>query len=352
MSFSIVEQKPAAWNGRLGAFEASPFLTSTWIECFRSAKRVPLYLQLQQDGETIGLCAGLILEPPHPVLRRLYRTLYTYSGPILRRNDPGSVSAVIDGIIRYARDRGLSNLNFGFYDNPIMFRPTEIGFNANINTEYIIDLRGTWDDVQRRMRRHIRSKIKRAQRSDLSFMLGGSESDVESLIRLLESTRSIRRSRGYHDYRYYYIPYFQRGTITKLLASGLGRLFILSHQDRIVCAQLVVVHGARAYGLLCGTNQDGYRLGANAYIWFKAMSHLHGEGVQWFNSGGLPSDDSREGLAFFKSSLGARAQQCGGGHTAHLGGRFLNLFTVAYENLPGGALKHLLRNWITCRSGE
>ena len=102
---------------------------------------------------------------------------------------------------------------------------------------------------------------------------------VADLMSLLDETKSIRRSKGFEDYSYFYMPYFDKEVIYKLFQNKIARIFYVKKQNHILCVKLVTIHNKKACALLIGTNSEGYKLKAPAFIWFNTMKKLKEEGI-------------------------------------------------------------------------
>jgi len=90
-----------------------------------------------------------------------------------------------------------------------------------------------------------------------------------------------------------------------------------------MCVLLVVVFSRRAYALLIGTSNAGYRLRAPAFVWFNAIRELQSEGVLSLNLAG--------GNAFAKTSYGAECRTCTGSVSPYLKGPIRNLLFQTFR---------------------
>jgi hypothetical protein len=162
----------------------------------------------------------------------------------------------------------------------------------------------------------------------------------------LEQTRSIRLSKGYADYSYYYMPYLDRTLLLRLFQNKIARIFSARLRDRILCMHFLWVHGNRAYTLLIGTNGEGYRLRAPAFSSFNVIKTLKEEGIDCLNLGGVPRDSSRDRIVFAKTALGARKHVCSGGATRRFNGTMINWLNTIYMKMPDRGPKHFIERVI------
>ncbi len=295
----------------------------------------------------MGLIAGLSIEPPYPILKKLYRIIYFFNGPLIMPHDSETVSHCMRQLTAFARDRGYSHLNFGSYDYPYSLSPENLPFHQRIRQEYIVDLRNDLSVIRKKIKKTIKEKVKKSEKNGLTFHVSDSPKFVEHLLSLLETTKSVRLSKGYGDYSYYYMPYFDRHLLEKLLENRIARISYIRQADKILCAELMAVYRNRAYSLLVGTSPEGYELGANAFLWFKDIEQLRLAGFESFNLGGIAEDSAPSGLIFFKSAFGAEKHLCSGGFTPHLQGRFLNLLTQLYKKTSETEMMKTFADWIS-----
>lgn len=339
---SIIEESDMQrWNVCLQSLPANLFIRPEWLESFRKPKRTPVYFRLVSEGRTLALAAGLSVEPPYRILRPIYRTLFFFSGPAYLGSRPFP-RVYLERLTEYAMFNRYSHLHFGSWDYPYPLDFKGLPFHGSAREEYIIDLRGTLSDARKKINRMIRRKIKKAMEQGLAVYESGSPEWAETLTALLEETRSVRLSKGYEDYSCFYMPYFDQNVIRNLLNNKIAKIFYVKQGDEILCAQLILIAGTRAYPLLVGSKPKGYELGAYALILSEEIGRFHAAGIESLNLGGIPGDSSVSGLTFFKNSFGAEKHLCIGGRTFHLQGQFLNFLTDIYTQFPDTGFKKRL----------
>jgi len=348
--FVIQEPDPDEWASYLDQFPASPFLSLPWLRAFENSERTPICLRLVSGGRTVGVAAGLSITPSSALLSRLYRIIHFFSGPAVENCDKALAKACVSGLCAFAKAGGYTHLHFDSWDYPHVIEFGDAAFDRKIRDEYIISLKGKLSDIQGRVRRTVKSKVKKATQSGVTFHESRSPEFADVMLDLLDETLTTRMTKGYSRYSYYYMPYLDAEGLHRVMENGIARVFYAQKADQILSAQFIVTYGKRAYGMLTGTNSKGYDLGANAFIFFHEFERLHSEGIESLNLGGIPGDMPSRGLIFFKTSFGAKKHPCSGGWTPHLQGPFLNLLTDIYKGMSETKIKQAMDQWITGRN--
>ncbi len=337
------------WEEHLNSFSATPFFAPSWLECFRTRNRTPIYLRFVSGGKTIGLMAGLRNEPSNPLLKKFVKILFFYSGPAVVDADRDLTRFCLEKLINYAGENEYTHIKLESWDFPCAMNLEGLPFKPCLRSEYILDMRPDLAELEKKMKNRMRD-VRAAEKNGLTFHEGDSPEILDDLLSLLEETKSIRLSKNYQTYSYFYISYLDKDTLVKLFKSRIVRAFYVKKQDEILSVTLDAVHNKRAYGLFIGTNQMGYQLKANAFIHFKLIQKFKNEGIEFYNLGGVPSDPSSKGLVFFKTSFGAREQVCAGGRTHHLQSRFFNYLTDAYSRFPDLKIKKIIKKKLVGRN--
>lgn len=337
------------WEEHLNSFSATPFFAPSWLECFRTRNRTPVYLRFVSGGKTIGLVAGLRNEPANPLLKKFVKILFFYSGPVVVDADPELTRLCLEKLIGYAGENKYTHIKLESWDFPCAMNLEGLPFKPCVRSEYILDMRPDLAELEKKMKNRMRD-VRAAEHNGLTFHEGASPIILDDLLSLLEETKSIRLSKNYQNYTYFYISYLDKDTLYRLFKNGIVRAFYVKKQDEILSVTLDAVHNKRAYGLFIGTSQAGYKLKANAFIHFKLIQKFKNEGIEVYNFGGVPSDPSSKGLVFFKTSFGAREQVCAGGRTHHLQSRLFNYLTDAYSRFPDLKIKKIIKKKLVGRN--
>jgi lipid II:glycine glycyltransferase (peptidoglycan interpeptide bridge formation enzyme) len=283
-------------------------------------------------------------------MRKLFRILFFYSGPAVIGADKELSKLCMAELISYAREKQYTYVKLESWDFPCAVNTHNLSFKPTIRKEYIVDLRENWSDFIKKIKKNRRTDIRTAEREGLTFHESRTPRILDDLLRLLAETKSIRLSKKYKDYASLYISYMNRDILHELFKRGIVRAFYVKNKEDILSVSLEAVYHKKAYGLFAGTNLLGYKLKANSLLNFKIIEKLKNEGVEFYNFGGVPSDDSAQGLCFFKSSYGAKEHVCCGGRSHHLQSPFINYLTKVYYRVPEIKLKRIIRKRFSGRN--
>ena len=88
----------------------------------------------------MGVIAGLSINPPHHILRKLIELYFSLLVPLSLNQMKHPPKLCIAQLIIFANSNGYTHLNFGSYDYPYVFYFGDLPFNKKIREEYIIDL--------------------------------------------------------------------------------------------------------------------------------------------------------------------------------------------------------------------
>jgi hypothetical protein len=331
MNINVYEEKnPAEWDKALHLFAATPLLSSSWLEAFRSPQHCPRYFRFVAENRTVGLLAGLSFEPPSFLAKKFDHPLFFFSGPAAAESNPEIAKACITGLVAYARRHGYTSLHIRGDDCPYLYDLSILPYRDD-RAEYIIDLRGEWAEIQRNMQRSRKFEAKKAVRNGVKVHESRSPELVRTVCALLDATEAIRISKGYEHYVKFAFRYFDEAVMDKLLRNQIARIFYAQQDGHILCALFTVAHTKRACALLIGTNQKGYELKANILVWYEALATFKHEGYESLNLGAVANDAGRDKLIFSKTSWGAERQPCMSGTSAFLQGPFWSLLHLVAE---------------------
>jgi hypothetical protein len=330
MIIRVEEQRDTDnWDDFLKLFPSSgPFHTRAWTECFRSEHLTPLYLRLLSGDQTVGAIAGVIVEPTLTILRGIDRRLSFFSGPAVVQPDSSLIRDCMLGLRRYAEDQGLTSLITSARDYPYEYDWGQSKVHLRAIGEYFVDLTSPWDHVKSRMRKSIPEQARKAERSGLTFHEHRHASTLSQLLQLLECTKLRREGKSGVRFSSHYLPHLADKPLRLLAESDIARFFIARSGADVLCVLLVFAFHKRAYALLIGCNEEGYRLRAPAFVWFNAMQRLKSTGIESLNLAGAGPQSA---LAFAKLSLGAERRSCTGSISPYLQGPVRNLAFQLYR---------------------
>ncbi len=315
-NLSIVEDpQVGSWNDAIaGLPRVSPFLSADWLQCVAGPGRRPICLWVMEGSRRVGAAAGLIVDPALPVLRAFGRRLYFYSGPALDVADDSAIGPVVDCIVDYAARRGLAAVTFGSWSYPYSFEAASL-FYKDPRQEYVVDLRGSEDEICARMRSKIRQYARKAVRDGLTFQRAEGQEALNAHLRHLEDTQATRMSKGHGRYSPFPMPHLTPRALPDLYTTNIARLYsVHGAGGATVCTLFVLVFGGFAHALTIGATAEGYELRAPIFAYFETIKTLRQEGVRFLSLGGVPHD-GEEGLVFLKESLGAQKCACPAGST-------------------------------------
>ena len=221
---------------------------------------------------------------------------------------------------------------------------------TDLNREKELILKGFDSDA--------RYTVRKAKRFGASLKQGFSTELLDRLYELLAETGKRRESLGYGSFSFMYLPFLQRRGIEQLLCQKHAILFYVEDQEGILSMQLVFNYMNRAYVLLMGSTQKGYRHGAPTFNYYEVAARLKDLGVRYCNIGGVPSGSRNAGLGKFKRSLGTEIIE-----TAEESTNFLlfplcllnplmNLMRILPDNKVARILKRILRKVIVIVLGD
>jgi Acetyltransferase (GNAT) domain len=319
MTIHVVNDRdPGKWDDFIKLLpSAGPFHTRAWTECFKSERLTPLYLRLLSGDEPIGAIAGIVVDPRTPILRAIDRKLSFFSGPTLSQMNSGLIRDCMLSLNRYAQDQGFTSLISSGRDYPYGYDWGGSKVHMQSIEELIIDLRESWEHIRIRMRKSIPEQARKAERSGLTFQEHRDASMLPQLLHLLDNTRLRSEKKRGASFSPYYIPYLAEKPLICLSQSSIARFFVARKGSEVLCVLLVFAFAKRAYALLIGCSDEGYRLRAPAFVWFNAIRNLKAAGTESLNLAG--------GNAFAKISLGAERRTCTGSVSPYLKGPVRNL---------------------------
>jgi lipid II:glycine glycyltransferase (peptidoglycan interpeptide bridge formation enzyme) len=321
------------WERELAYFGGNVFQTAPWLDAFTTKNQKPIYLRFISGEKTVGLVAGLRSQSTHFILRRLTKRFFLFTGPTVDNSNQELTQKCLKRFKDYAIQNGYINLYLGSYDVSFALNVKECGFTPLVRREYVIDLKGSIDDIRQRVSRTRRKEINKGEREGLSFFVTDSLPAVKSLVSCLDSTKGRRKERGFNDYSYYYMPYIDQDIIGKLMRANVGKIFEDRKGNEVVSSNFTVIGLTGAYGLLAGSTAVGYKLGASSFILWKIIETLKDQGAEYYNLGGVPQDKSGSGLAIFKRSFGAEERVCSGGSATYIQGHLINFLSKIYLNI-------------------
>jgi len=320
----VNERDSEIWDDFIKLFPSSgPFHTRAWTECFISEGLTPIYLRLLSDDQPLGAIAGVIVDPKIPILREIDRRLSFFSGPALSKMSSALIRDSMLSLNRYAQDQGFTSLIASGRDYPYVYDWGDSKVHLQTISEMIIDLRGPWEHIKGRMRKSILEQTRKAERSGLTFYETRDASMLAQLLCLLENTRLRNKRKSGKSFSPYYLPHLAEKPLSRLSESSIARFFVVRRDSEVLCVLLVFTFAKRAYALLIGCSDEGYRLRAPAFLWLNTIRNLKVVGMESLNLAG--------GNFFAKVSLGAECRTCTGSVSPYLKDPVRNILFQTYR---------------------
>jgi hypothetical protein len=197
------------------------------------------------------------------------------------------------------------------------FRPSAHGFREARRVEFVADLTAGLEKAWSAVDKKQRERIRRLERSGVEVVSGRGRAEVEALQALRRSTWRKRTERG-QGYILERDAAYDSGLQAHLLERGFARVFVARVGAEPAGAILFAEFGGRAYSVFSGSSAEGYRLGVQSILYWRALQEFSGEGFVELNRGGVPGETEApthplHGIYSFKHRLGTRPVDCWSG---------------------------------------
>ncbi len=293
---------PIGWDVDLDDYNGSLFLSSAWLSSLANGERMPVYLLFRHNDKTIAMLSGI----DAPVRKSKRRQLFFYSALALKDKDIYQVQFCKQALYAYARAKGYVRISLKSYDQHSIQSHGSKLFKEFSRMEYLFDLGKGQEDVVKRFSPDFRRRARKAEREGVVFRQSYSTDLITPLFELLHTTLNTRRAKGYGNYTYLYLPFFNRKEMEALLRKKAATFFYVEHAQKILSIQFVIAFRKKAYGIFMGTGPEGYKTGTPSFLFHKGVEYLCQGDYQYYNLGGVQRRKSHKGLKKFKDSMGAR----------------------------------------------
>lgn len=198
---------------------------------------------------------------------------------------------------------------------------SEDNWSFSPTTTIRIDLKQSSQSLLAHIQKDTRYGIRRAQKEQLTLVVGTGLKDLETFLDLYKQTA--------HD------KHFWIGPIDQLYArwhvfvdSGKAELLLVYHKDRLVAGAIMLYHGKTAYYYHAAGSVEGYKVSAPSFLIWEIIQRSKKEGFEILDFEGIrdtriPSTKSWEGFSQFKKTFGGKELV------------FLGSFTKYYNPLLG-----------------
>lgn len=312
MRWTVSEQPPADWpelvQGCGGGFFHSPLGLRAG-----APSGVPVYLTLWRDESRVGVAAGVRHRCGiSSVQRHVYLpTLPALSEGVERRMAMELLRAVL-------RQRGYAEIVIDSFD--ARWTPgAELADEGSLSrTEFVAhldDLPETPTELPKRLCSHHRRLIRRGEREGWSFRALPS-GEARALLSAVQGNVSLRAARRHDPFE------VSLSAVTALTRGDVDTetgVAVFSAWDAAapLGAMLVGWTGRRAYGIMGGSTDRGYRRQSAVWLHWRIMQEFAARGFQAYNLGGVPAAAGEpghpaHGLYDFKASFGFDGVHCSG----------------------------------------
>lgn len=306
-------------------FTQGPFSASTWLDAFENDVLHPVSFLFEERGDPIGILAGLEVQSSNAITRGLglFKRLFFFTGPVLTHQE--TYPDCIHAFNETAQHLGYVKIVYRSWDFPCNHPVNPYPVPGPLRIEYIIDLKPDVGEIEQNIKREQRKNIRHAIQNGLELVEETSRAKCTQLLTFIDESKHRRHQNGYQDYETYYIPYLCDRVMNNLVDNHCLRLFHVELDGTPLNSTAIITHGKRAYALLAGTTEHGYRMNASPFSFYRICLKLKQEGKTYLNLGGVPWDDSQSNLIRFKRTLGAREYPCPTGSTGFLQNSFYKL---------------------------
>lgn len=296
----------SSWDSLLsGASDAHPFQLFAWGEYKRlSGWRPSRYIARNKNGFQIGMVQvlakrylsriGIIWIPGGVVMN--------FSQSVASGMRPKLLACLIEKLkcdfgtcyIRF--NFGLPNSpSFSFDLGQFCSRPV---IKLSGGYSVMLDLDKDETELVENFSSKHRYYVKKALTNDISWRNGNNPDLALHMATLL---REIVLKKGVNSI------FVSHEEITKLceLASKNVLILVGYHDNEPITACLVIMLGERAFYLIAATGEEGRKLNAAYGMVMRLMQILKGQGIKYFDLGGLnPQDQGASGVSHFKRGFG------------------------------------------------
>ena len=273
------------WDDFVASVEEGQHVqTSRWAQVKACLGWKPLRVVARCGGEVVGGAQMLI----HPVAM-LGLAAYVPKGPLLREPSPFVAGWIVKEIHKYCRETGVQFLSIQPANMETLFAPLfhEVGLQestlelAPVAT-ILVDLRGTDEEILKRMKRQGRQNIQISQRKGVQVRLGGAE-DIATFYQL--HCQSARRQK--------FLPYPKRyfeGMWQVFNQIGAAHLFFGEIDHRPVSSLLAISFNGRLSTKIIGWNGEGRECRPNEAMIWRAMQLGRDLGLRFLDFEGIDLD--------------------------------------------------------------
>lgn len=311
---------PPGWDNVICRLDGTIFHSAAWSEYQRAGSGVqPWFLSgIDSSGSAVAAAVAYLRSSRRPILSKIFRSLQVPAHPIGTDQDGGDVGAMMKAIERLALSKDCAMIQLdSFMSARSGFMPGRQGYRESGRVEFVVDLTRDLGEVWRAIGKDQRERIRKLERQGLDVVTGDRRVDLDAL-RLVQWEAHERRVRRGQQYALTEDEAFYDRLHRYLIAPGIGRLFLARKDGEVLAALFFSVFSRRAFSMFSGSNEVGYRLGAQSLLFWHAAQRFRADGVIELNRGGVPAESAGEGnplhgIYQFKRRLGGSPVVCRSG---------------------------------------
>ena len=175
-----------------------------------------------------------------------------------------------------------------------MFEPASERERLINKATFVLNLTEPRDALLQRMRQGFRQSIKKATESGISVAV--KEAPEPNLIdRFVAAHNKMARDRA--------LSLARRSDFEKMFRDGNLVMGVASLEDAHLSYALIYLSGATAYylkGVSVGDSNDD----AGKYLHYELVAYLKSRGMSWYDLGGVPEVNEKNGIYLFKKGFG------------------------------------------------
>lgn len=310
-SYKIYQLEAENWAADLSQFAHSLFLAPEWIESVRKENDIPIYLNISYKNEVVGKISGLIRKFGY--LKGCQ--FYSYASFALKESNQLLFNEFHNLLLRFAVKNRISRIIIGSYDQQNSLVCQSKKFYTTKRLEYHVDLKR--EDIH--FSKGFRKNARKAQNNGFEIKKSDSESIVEILVGLLNSTRQHRLIKYGVDYNPFFLPGMDEETLKQLVKRKYANLvYATKNGEAPSSIQINLIKDNRIYGLLMGSNDTAYELGIPSLIDLTIIQQGQETADVYYNTGGIPVNEENKGLAQYKEAMGGEKKNVFGATTNYL----------------------------------
>jgi Acetyltransferase (GNAT) domain len=308
---------PEGWDRLIEALGGTVFHSSHWAELQRQVQgTLPYYIHARDErGRATGAALGLFRQSRHPVLGRLLRGFELPSYPVA--GAPGSLvgEALIAESERIARRLGCARIsihsNFSGGSELLYKFPD---YATTDRFEFEVDLTADAEALWNAVKKDQRDRIRKLTQAGVEYEWT-TRADAIDALGAVRETALERRTERDQGFDLPSDPDYYRKLYDSLIAPGAARLLLAKQGGAVIAAILYATFAYKAYSVFSGSNEAGYKLGAQTGLFWFAVTTFKEEGFRVLNRGGVPAEAAEEqnplhGIFSFKKRLGTTPVRC------------------------------------------